>query len=191
MAGGFKQKSNSKNKSFINSATNSELLHDTPTNYPNHKINKSGILTPGQSIDFNPSVPETINWNKEFLTNSIDIDQKLIIQRQNQETSQSVEEVLLEIKKLVIATQELSNEITNIPLINIPENNQYQLSFLNRIKMMIRKFSQNISESAIWMSAFNHKRNKRNSFWNRAKNKKTGGQQYIFSGEHSASRSAN
>lgn len=191
MAGGFGQKYNPKNKSFVKSSSNSEVLNELPSNYFENKTKTSGILIPGQSVEFNPSVPEKTNWNKEFLTNSIEIDQKLIIQRQGQELNQTVEELRLEIKKLIDITSELDNEISNVPLVNIPENNEYQLNFLDRVKRIIKNFRKNISEATTWMTAFNNKKNKQKSFWGRAKNKKSGGQQYLLSGEHSASRSAN
>lgn len=194
MAGGFKN--NPKNKGFIKSILNSETLNSFPSNNPDKKTNRNGVLTPGQSVDFNPPTPD-INWNKEFTFNSnyIETDHNLIIQRQGQEISQSIEEIRSEIKKLINTIkgmdQELSTELTNVPLTNIPENNQYQLTFLNRIKRIIENFRQNISEASVWMTAFNSKRSKQNSFWGRARNKKSGGQQYMFSGEHSASRSVN
>ncbi len=74
------------------------------------------------------------------------------------------------------------------PIVDVSE---YQLNFLQRIQKIISIFRQNISEAGNWMESFNAKKKKKNYFWNTAKNKKKGGTDYLFSNEHSASRSAN
>ena len=191
MAGGFGQKSNSKNKSFLKTVSNNEVFKDSPTDSAGKKINNSGTLFPGQSIEFPQKQTETINWNKEFLFKSIQVEQQSIINRQNDEIQQAINEIRLEIKKLIDTTENLDQEIINIPLENITENNTYQLNFLSRIKNLIQNFRKNISEAGVWLEGFTHKKNRRNAFWGHVKNKKNGGEQYLFSGEHSASRSAN
>ena len=191
MAGGIGYKSNSKQKNFANTNSSSEVLKDSQPNTPSPKKPEFGILNPGQSVEFNQEKKQK-NWNQEFLNNTLESEQKLIIQRQDKDLKDAIEEIRLEIKKLIIELdQDLDKEINNVVLTNIPDNNQYQLSFLERVKNMISNFRRNISESQIWLNSFNQKRNKRNSFWGKAHNKKNGGQQYLYSGEHSASRSAN
>jgi len=188
MAGGFGQKPNSKNKSFLKAGSNSEVFKDFPTNSTEKKINNSGILFPGQSIEFSPKQNQPINWNKEFL---IQNEEQLIFSRENEELVSAINELRLEIKQLINTTENLDQEIINIPLENITETNHYQLNFLIRIKNLIKNFRKNISQAQVWLESFTHKKNRRNAFWGHVKNKKNGGEQYLFSGEHSASRSAN
>jgi uncharacterized protein DUF5660 len=192
MAGGSGQKSNQKQKHFAKSVSSSEVLNNFQPSDVQSTNSESGILTPGQSIEFNKESHQKNNWSKEFLSNTVEIDQKLIIQRQGKETQHLIEEIRLEIQKLVIElSQELGKEVTKVALTNIPENNHYQLTFLGRIKNLIQKIRQDISESNIWLNTFNQKKGRQNSFWGKARNKKSGGQKYLFSSEHSASRSAN
>ena len=181
MAGGFGQKSNPKQIKSLSS----EVINNFPSNSPQSNENDSGILNPGQSVEFNKEQPKQ-NWNQEFLSDSLETSQKLIIQRQGKETNQKIEDIRSEIITLIATSEEKpKQEIIKTPLINIPEKNQYQLNFLERIKKSIK---QDISESNIWLDTFNQKRSKQRSFWGRAKK---GGQKYLFSGEHNASRSAN
>lgn len=190
MAGGFGQKPNSKNKSFTKTGLNSEIFKDFPANSTEKKIN-SGVLFPGQSVDLSKPKAESINWNKEFLFKSIQVEQQTIVNRQSQELTSEINEIRLEIKKLIDTTDNLDQEIISISLEEISENSQYQLNFLSRIKILIQNFRKNISEAGVWMESFTHKKSRRNAFWGKARNKKSGGEQYLFSGEHSASRSTN
>ncbi|MFA5532634.1 MAG: DUF5660 family protein [Candidatus Shapirobacteria bacterium] len=191
MAGGFGQKPNSKNKSFIKNGSNSEVFKDLPTTSTEKKVNNSGILFPGQSVELSKPQTESINWNKEFLFKSIQVEQQSIVNRQSEELVSAINEIRLEIKKLINVTENLDQEIVNIPLEENSENNQYQLNFLFRIKRLIENFRKNISDAGVWMESFTHKKSRRNAFWGKARNKKNGGEQYLLSGEHSASRSAN
>jgi len=191
MAGGIGYKSNSKQKNFVKTNSSSEVLKNFQPSHPSPKKSEAGVLSPGQSIEFNKEKKQK-SWNQEFLSNTLESEQKLIIQRQDKDLQQAIEEIRLEIKKLVIELdQDLDKEVSNVALTNLPENNQYQLSFLERVRVLISNFRRNVSESQIWLNSFNQKRNKKNAFWGKARNKKSGGQQYLYSGEHSASRSAN
>jgi len=191
MAGGFGSKRDPKNKT-ISSKNTSEILKDFPDNQaPVQK--KSGILFPGQSIRLNSSEskPSQINWSHEFLTKPITQEQSLFVNQRLQETNTAVEELRREIKSLIKSTDNLQAEITNTVDQNIVEASQYQVNFLTRIKNLIINFRQNIDQSCLWLESFNRKKNRKNAFWGTVKNKKSGGEQYLLSGEHSVSRSAN
>ena len=192
MAGGFGFKLNPKNKNLIKK-NNSEVLKD----FPDSSVKKStprfsGTLFPGQSIDINPSKNETkINWSQEFITKSITQEQSLFINQHNNEIQKAINELHLEIQNLVKSTENLDQEVVHTATQNIVENNQYQINFLKRIKNLIIKFRQNIDQSCLWLDSFTHKKSRKNAFWGNVRNKKGGGEQYLFSGEHSVSRSAN
>ena len=193
MAGGFGAKQVFKNK-YNSKKNNSEILKefsDTPV--PN-KPKTSGTLFPGQSIHPNreSSPKQEVNWNREFLSaKPLSQEQSLFINHHTQEIKQAIEELRQEIKKLTLSTENLNQEITQATDQNIPETNEYQLNFLQRLKNLIIEFRQNIDDSSIWLQSFNRKRSRKNAFWNKAKDKKSGGEQYLFSSEHTASRSAN
>ena len=192
MAGGFGFKLNPKNKNLTKN-NNNEVLKDLPDS----SVKKSppklfGTLFPGQSVDINPSSKEPkINWSQEFITKSISQEQSLFVNQHTQEIQKSIQDIRLEIKKLAESTQELDNEIQQTIYQNIPEASEYQVTFLKRIKNLIINFRQNIDQSCVWLNSLNHKKSRKNAFWGNVKNKKNGGEQYLFSSEHSVSRSAN
>jgi hypothetical protein len=190
MAGSFGVKPNSKDKKFVKN-NNSEILKDFHS--PSDKIIPKlfGTLFPGQSVEINqPEQPKNnINWAKEFLT--VNQEQTVFINKHTQEIEQSINQLRLEIKNLIQDTQELDVEIQQTVFQDTTEFNQYQLNFLERIKILVINFRKNISQSCVWLESLNSKKSKKNAFWGKARNKKNGGEQYLFSGEHSASRSAN
>ena len=193
MAGSFGFKINPKNKNFNKKNNSSEVLKDSPDSYVQKKPNKLfGTLLPGQSIDFSPIPKETkINWSQEFITKSLTQEQSLFVNHHSQEINNEIQNLRLEIKKLVQSTQNLDQEIVQAVAQNIPQVNEYQLSFLKRINKLIVSFRQNIDQSCLWLESLNHKKSRKNAFWGNVKNKKNGGEQYLMSSEHSVSRSAN
>ncbi|MDD4106613.1 MAG: DUF5660 domain-containing protein [Candidatus Shapirobacteria bacterium] len=192
MAGSFGFKLNPKNKN-INKRNNNEILKDISDASP--KINTpklSGTLFPGQSIDINRSPQEPkVNWSQEFITKSLTQEQSLFVNQHTQEIQKSIQNIRLEINKLVQSTQNLDNEVQQAVSKNIPEFNDYQIGFLQRLKNLIIQFRQNIDQSSVWLASLNHKKSRKNAFWGSVKNKKSGGEQYLLSSEHSVSRSAN
>ena len=173
---------------------NSEILKDFSDSFqPKPEKKLSGILFPGQSLNLKQEKQPNndINWNREFLSKTVNQEQPLFINQHHQEIQQAINEILSEIKKLKITTDNISHEIIQASDQNIPEANEYQLKFLQRIKNIIIQFRQNIDQSCIWMESFNRKKSRKNAFWGNVHNKKNGGEQYLFSSEHSASRSAN
>lgn len=192
MAGSFGFKLNPKNKN-LNKRNNNEILKDISDVSP--KINSpklSGTLLPGQSVDINrPSQEPKVNWSQEFITKSLTQEQSLFVNQHTQEIQKSIQDIRLEINKLVQSTQNLDNEVQQAVSKNIPEFNDYQVGFLQRLKNLIIQFRQNIDQSSVWLSSLNHKKSRKNAFWGSVKNKKSGGEQYLLSSEHSVSRSAN
>ncbi|MFA5750233.1 MAG: DUF5660 family protein [Candidatus Shapirobacteria bacterium] len=190
MAGGFGFKQNSKNKNFVKN-NSSEILNNFQDSSEKIIPNLFGTLFPGQSIEFNHSEKQKdINWNKEFLTQSLSQEQAIFINNHDEEVEQTIKQLRLEIKKLSEDTEDLDIQVQQTIFQDTFEINQYQLNFFERIKRLIINFRQNINKANIWLESFNHKKSKRNAFWNKAKSK-NGGEQYLMSSEHSASRSAN
>lgn len=192
MAGGFGFKLNPKNKN-LTKKNNNEVLKDLPDSSVKKNPPKLfGTLFPGQSVDINPKKEEPkINWSQEFITKSLTQEQSLFVNQHTQEVQKSIQDIRLEIKKLAESTQNLDNEIQQAVYQNIPEVSEYQITFLQRIKNLIINFRQNIDQSCVWLNSLNHKKSRKNAFWGNVKNKKNGGEQYLFSSEHSVSRSAN
>jgi hypothetical protein len=192
MAGGFGLFKGPKDNKTLIKKNNSEILKDFPDSSSSKpKIKSSGILFPGQSLNLKSGESKTnINWNREFLIKSAPQEQTVFINHHTQEIKKEIEALRTEIKKLVQSTNNLDQAIIQSVDQNIVEFSQYQITFLERIKNLVVQFRQNIDQSCVWMESFNRKKSRKNAFWNKAKSK-NGGEQYLFSGEHSASRSAN
>ena len=193
MAGGFGSKFDPKNKKLIKK-NNSEILKDfSDTSQTKSEPKLFGRLFPGQSIHLNQEKQpnRNINWNREFLFKTATEKQALFVNQHQQEIQQAINEILDEIKKLKLSTDNITHEVIQASEQNIPEANEYQLKFLQRIKNLIIQFRQNIDQSCVWMECLSRKKSRKNAFWGSVRNKKNGGEQYLFSGEHSASRSAN
>lgn len=190
MAGGFGQKPNLKNK--IIKQNSGEIIKDSSITFAK-KTSSSGTLSPGESINFGQK-EKPVDWNREFLSQSVKQEQTVFINQHTQEIKQQIQELRSEIKKLVQEAQSLNSEVTDVEKAvdqNITDFSEYQINFLTRLKIFIINYRKNVSEAQIWLESFNNKKSRKNAFWNKAKNKKSGGEQYLLSGEHSASRSAN
>jgi hypothetical protein len=192
MAGGFAIKPNPKNKSFNLKKNNSEVLKEFPDGSAVNKPKLSGTLFPGQSLNLHKTEDQSKpNFTREFLTKTVNQEHAIFVNQHTQEIKQAIDQLKNEIQKLVISAQDLDHEIVQAAEQNIPEPNEYQLNFIQRIRNLIVQFRQNIDESCIWLQSFNRKKTRKNAFWGNVRNKKGGGEQYLFSGEHSVARSAN
>lgn len=191
--GGIMGKFDPKKINAFKSANSSEVLKDSQNNVAPKKFSLSGILGLNQTVEINKNVQKNENWGKEFFgnVNLLQQQEKVLFNQKQQELEKAVVELQEEIKKLTKSTDNLEKDIQNIPLENIPEASEYQINFLLRIKTFIANFRRNINEAGAWLESFAGKKKKRNLFWNTARNKKKGGEQYLNSNEHSAARSVN
>jgi hypothetical protein len=194
MAGGFgvSQHPKKPGKNF-----SSEVLKDSQYESSSQKappqFSLRGILGLGQTVEINKNNQTVEKQNKElfFGLNHLVQEQNILFDQHQKELTKELQALRDEISKLASSTNSLEKNVTNIALTNIPEVNEYQVNFLSRIRIFITTVRKNISSADIWLEAFAAKKKKKNLFWNNVKNKKKGGEQYLFSNEHSAARSAN
>lgn len=191
--GGIMGKFDPKKISSVNSANSSEVLKDSQVNSAPKKFSLRGILGLNQTVEINKDQKKPENWGKEFFSNINYLQQqeKVLFDQKQKELENTVKELREEIKKLTDSTDNLNQDVQNIPLENISEASEYQITFLQRIKNFIINFRRNINEASCWLESFTSKKKKRNYFWNTARDKKKGGDQYMMSNEHSAARSVN
>lgn len=196
MAGGFRSKFDPKNLKHNNSGFTSEFLKSSGGNkVSSHspetpkKVSFSGILGLGQSIEFDNKKPFPEN-NSNLIFSHLEQEHQALNQNLDQEVQKEIDSIRVEISKLIQVTQNLDVEIEKVALDSHIDTNQYQLNFLQRIRMILINFRKNISESTNWLHLFESKKRKKNAFWNNVKKKQGGGEQYLFSNEHSAARSA-
>ena len=187
-------KSNFKAKTLAKSGFSSEVLKDSSESQSasNQKVfSLRGILGLGQTVEVNRNQNKSQNWGSEFLGGShLQKEQQVLLDGRQQELQKTIKNLREEIKKLAKSTDKLGKDIEKAVIEPSTEVSEYEISFLDRIKNFIANFRKNISEASCWMESFSAKKKKRNCFWNQVKNKKGGGEQYLFSNEHSAARSA-
>jgi len=188
MAGGFLVKSNNKIGNYKTNPFSNEIIKGTGEE-PKKKVGLMGILGLGQSIEINKPQKD---WGNEFFggLNHLQQEQNTLLKNQQSELKKSVEAIQQEIKKLVKTTENLNTDVEKVALDPIAEVSEYQLRFLDRVKTFISNLRKNLSQASTWLESFQTKKRKKNAFWSKVKNKKSGGEQYLFSGEHSAARSA-
>jgi len=196
MAGSFVFKTNNKQKQKLGSNNEkiAESIHSfAPDTQKPKKTNSGlrGVLGLNQKVELNKSTPKE-PWNQEFLKGISHLvnEEKVLLDSKQKEIQNAIDDIRQEIKKLYQSSQVLDREITKTVFQPVIESNQYQLNFLIRLKNIIIGFRQNISEASVWLESFQSKKRKKNAFWSKVKSK-TGGEQYLNSGEHSASRSIN
>jgi uncharacterized protein YlxW (UPF0749 family) len=86
--------------------------------------------------------------------------ERVVLQKKQQELEQAVKELQAELAKLATSTDGLEKQTQNVVLENIAEASEYQISFLQRIKTFIINFRKNISEASCWLESFNKKKKK-------------------------------
>lgn len=189
MAGGFLTKSNNKPVVHKINGFSGEIIKGTNEEAPKKKIGLMGILGLGQSVEIGKPAKK---WGNEFFPglNHLQQEQNAIQKDQQSELKKSIEALRSEIKKLVKTTENLNTDVEKIANDPVVEINEYQLNFLNRVRAFVANLRKNLSQASTWLESFQTKKRKKNAFWGKVKNKKSGGEQYLFSGEHSAARSA-
>lgn len=190
-AGGpYHGKVDPKKINLFGSNKSNEILSDSQANSAPKKFSLSGILGLNQTVEINKP-PKSENWGKEFFDNINTLQQQetSLSNQYQKEQEKNIVELQAEIRNLTQSTENINNnDIQSIPLEYISEASEYQINFLERIKKYVAK---NINEANNWLESFSQKKKKKNYFWSTAKNKKQGGEQYLMSSEHSASRSVN
>ena len=187
MAGGNSSVKNPQ-KGKYNPAFDSAEVYKAPASNTNTISSiLNGVLRPGETIDFSQEIktPEKLKFD-----NYLQKEQSLFINQHTQEIEKTINDLRLEIKNLAQSTENLDHEIEQSIDQNVAEISKYQLTFFERIKNLIIQFRRNINEAGVWLESFNHKKSKRNAFWNKARSK-NGGEKYLNSSEHAVARSAN
>ena len=195
MAGGIGSNQFSKNQKFSKLYNNAEVLKDSGSSAPvvkkPEKFSLSGILGLNQTVEFTRQGQNIENKTKEVLwqQNHLETEQKILFDQHQQQLTKELESLREEISNLAQSTQELEKDIDVAIHSPVVEINDYEISFLARIKNFIVSFRKNIDQAGLWVESFTNKKKKKNSFWGKVKNKKNGGEQYLFSSEHSMARS--
>lgn len=201
MAGGLIQNSFKAKQKQAVAATkfSQEILKDNRQNKPQATVKNvetrpkfsglAGVLFPGQTVEIHKKKESKLNFSNEFSTPSLASQEKVLFDIQKQIIEKEISQIHADIQALAATAKTIQTEIAQA-VINPPiEFNQYQVSFLKRIRLLIEMLRKNILEAGEWASQFSSKKKKKNMFWSKAMDKKRGGQQYMDSSEHSVARS--
>jgi hypothetical protein len=168
---------------------NNETSKDINTNFSPIKFSLRGILGLNQSVEIHKQQADKL-WTKEnFHLNIIGEQDRKALENKQHELEAVVEQLKLEVKKLTVATSELDSNLSHATMESTPEANEYQVSFLVRLKNLVIAFRRNINEASCWLDSFQSKKKKQknSNYWKNLKTKS--GLKYLMSDEHSAARS--
>ena len=159
-----------------------------PSSNKKKTFSLSGILGLNQSIDINKGQESSSSFSQELYQPSyLNKETTLLMSQEKEELKKAINELIAQIKKLGKSTKKVKKELVDATLQPVTEVNQYQVSFLKRFKKFLQNITKNMDQAKDWIQMFKGRSKQKGKFWNRAKK---GGQKYMFSGEHSASRSA-
>ncbi|KKR14618.1 MAG: hypothetical protein UT44_C0055G0003 [Candidatus Levybacteria bacterium GW2011_GWA1_39_32] len=132
---------------------------------------RSGDLEEGQEIVLNREKTEeadrrlhlepALDYRREILQR-----EKQSIVENGQEIKVKIEEVLIELKKLIKSSEELRVEFREVEVEELVEKpGKYHLNFLEWLLEIVRAARSTVEDGASWLEAFYSKRNKR-KYWN-------------------------
>lgn len=137
---------------------------------------KSGELKPGQAMDLKGSKgPKSTEKLKNLnIAPGIDYRSEIVhgrersSQREKQEITRMVEDIKVELEKLLAATKELQKEAAKEPLLAAPQNaGKYHANFFEWLLIMLRQARAKVEDGSAWMHAMNSKGQKKGgSYWN-------------------------
>jgi len=91
--------------------------------------------------------------------------EKRIVQENTKETSKKVEEIVVELKRLITASEELKVEFRQVAVEQrIVNPGKYHLNFFEWLLSIIRLARMKIEDSGAWLSAFQSKKAKK-QYW--------------------------
>ncbi len=142
---------------------------------------QSGELKAGEELDLKQETKlHTVEPGLDYAREVIHAERK-IIQKENQETKIRLQEIQIELKKLIGASMELEVEFKDVSLEKLPVNpGKLHLNFFEWILSQIRRARMRIEDSAHWTKALTSKRSQR-QYW--ALYKKHGAINFGLSGE--------
>lgn len=104
------------------------------------------------------------------------------LQRISQETENNIQQILVEIKKLVSATGELKTQFKVVAIEKVVNPGKYHESFFEWLLSSVREALKKVEDSKAWLSAVKGKNAKRGTYWTNA-DETVGGTSFSLSSE--------
>ena len=182
---GVMQSGNDLGKQFLDP----ESILGIKKNKENNRF--SGDLMPGEEL----KLKELIKKQEQEEDNKPDIDPgiyyhreiremgKVASQRLSRETENTIEQILLELKKIIATTLELQTQYNEFTVIQTVVNpGKYHESFFEWLLSIVKNARMKVEDSGAWLAATKGKHAKRGSYWRMA-DEKVGGTSFSLSSE--------
>lgn len=125
-----------------------------------------------------PPIEAGIDYRREVLQG-----RQRIQQRENQEITASIQQILAELKKLTASSKQLGVEFREVTVEQrITKAGKYHVSLFQWILAVVKVARMKVEDSKAWLSTVKGKRAKKRSYWELA-DEKVGGTSFSLSGE--------
>ncbi|MBI2049545.1 hypothetical protein HYT32_01410 [Candidatus Roizmanbacteria bacterium] len=149
-----------------------------------------GDLTPGQELDLR-SLQNKDEEENRILDRDPGIDyhrqirdvEKTASHALSQETRNNIQQILIELKKIVDTTKELQTQFKEVAVVQTVVNpGKYHESFFEWMLSIVRNARMKVEDSGAWVAAMQGKNSKKSYYWANS-NEKVGGTSFQLSSE--------
>ncbi len=133
------------------------------------KVRSEGVLSPDKPFNFEEYI---LNREKEIRKEErrhferIRRQEKIVWTEEQQKTVFQIKAIQEELKKLVLETEGLSQEVKTAAVQGIVEPGVYHLNYLERLMELIKLIRKKLHESKTWLAEWNaYSKKKRNYYW--------------------------
>jgi len=146
---------------------------------------QSGDMKPGQAVSLEKNQPDVTQsempempfpWRRrapEAPRTNVAFNESLNRLRQEEAlVAQKIEEIRMELKALIAALKMVDKQIQKAVDEELVDPGVYHLTFLDRLKTILRLLRKNLTDSSSWLAVM-HSRKKEKRYWNQYKRKGT------------------
>lgn len=142
-------------------------------------VPKSGEIFPNRPIDLTSNQadkpPEYVSSPKqkqEQTRKPFNIESFNQLRNSDMEVAQKINEIRMELKILIATVKNVNRQLEMAIKEEVIEPGVYHLSFLDRLKTILKLMSKNLNESATWLNCMRSRKTER-KYWNQYKKKGT------------------
>lgn len=149
-------------KGTAQSAAN-QIFNRQPQAFP-----RGGALSPDQKLDFGKILEEEKKKTKEAVRGFYERTrsrEKLVFSQKEEAVKIQIKALREEIKKLIVATQEVAQETEKVALEEVVMPGTYHLNFFEKIRNLLVLARKRIEESRTWLTLWKSRAKRRNYYW--------------------------
>jgi|GEM_PF-1198532 len=118
-----------------------------------------------QEVKRKPEARAAINYHEQFTDAIMHFDRKAK-DRQNHEMNQQIQEILVELKKLIGSSKELKVQFAQVAVEHGPvEAGAYHVSFFEWMLIVIKQARQKVEDAGAWLQTVKGKGAKKSGYW--------------------------